>query len=407
MWLLLDYDRVRQGEMISRIEDGGQQALGVDQEEQLVHVDKAQIGLLLIGPGWQIETIDKLRRDGVTCPAVLVVPDITDEAYEWAQEFQCVDVARYPIEVDYLKRWAKPTMGQAKTPQTPKSATSSLEQILRTHAGYRPFEHRNGSRLLHGEQVDSIVPVRGRVITLHSVRGGVGKTVVASLLAQMLSRWNRSVVLVDFDPEGNMLALHRGRSAITTDDWVRMPMQMDERMVKSSLTQIQSVHLLPSGGAKGGVDKQTMQRIVSHLSPYFDVVLLDTATTHPHTDFALELAHQVIYLVTPEWVSLKRQMEGYEAVKAMKTKELVTVVINRIRRRLPEHTRTIRLIEEGRIPSDTVHMPEDKTLYRELISGKPLHGGRDVQDAIDQLGSALRFVPHQVERNHQKRRPLR
>jgi len=391
--------------MISRIEEGGQQALGVDQEEQLVHVDKEQIGLLLIGPGWQIETIDKLRRDGVTCPAVLVVPDITDEAYERAQEFQCVDVARYPIEVDYLKRWAKPTVDHAKAPQTPIAIPSSLEQILRTHAGYKPYDLRNETR--SQAQMDSVVPVRGHVITLHSVRGGVGKTVVASLLAQMLSVWNRSVVLVDFDPEGNMLALYRGRSAITTDDWVRMPVQMDERMVKSSLTQMQGVHLLPSGSAKGGVDKLTMQRIVSHLSPYFDVVLLDTATTHPHTDFALELAHQVVYLMTPEWVSLKRQVEGYEAVKAMKSKELVTVVINRIRSRLPEHTRTIRLIEEGRIPSDTVHMLEDKTLYRELISGKSLHGGRDVQDAVDKLGSALRFVPHQAEPNHQKRRRAR
>ncbi|KPV44800.1 hypothetical protein AN477_05370 [Alicyclobacillus ferrooxydans] len=123
------------------------------------------------------------------------------------------------------------------------------------------------------------------------------------------------------------------------------------------------------------------------------MVLIDTTPSAQGTYTALELAQKIVFVMTPEWVSFKRFIDEYQAVRYQKAPENVTVVINRIRKRVSEHARTLRLLEEADIPSDIVRVPEDRTLYRELIGASALVGGRDVQDGVDHLLSALRFDP--------------
>lgn len=394
MWLVLEYDRVLQAQAVNKLERANISAQGIDREEQLQQIEKTKVSLLLVGKGWQPATIKALREQGLVCPVVHVVSHVDDTAYQSAQELECVDAVSYPVPIDYLRRWSRNDANEEVAATTETEPMDAITEILsannslnrkRTYTGAQPkLDFREG---------EDISKTRGRVVAVHSARGGVGKSVMVATLARHMAERNFSVAVVDLDPKGNILSMHRGQAAVTTDEWARLPAQMDERMVKQSLVQIQGFYLLPSGKTRDGVDVNTLRRIVYHLSQYFDLVLIDTTPSLAGTYTALELAHKVVFVMTPEWVSFKRFMEEYQALEHQKTAPNITVLINRLKKRRHEHVRTMRLTEEAQIKSDIVTIPEDKTLYKELVNAQPLVGSRDVRDGIEHLVSSLRFDP--------------
>ncbi|MCF8567786.1 ParA family protein [Alicyclobacillus tolerans] len=395
MWMLLEYDRVLQNKAIALMERSGLQATGLDHEEQLAQIKYASVELLLIGAGWQGATISHLWEQGVSCPSVYIASELNDESYETARRLGCVDAVSYPLPIDYLKRWA-PIVDVSTVPQKlDEEPLTPLDEVLRSKNVLNKKRTYTRANTVHeSTQVDEISMVgRGRVIAVHSARGGVGKSVLVSMIARQMAQRNYTVAIVDLDPLGNLLAMHRGQAVVTTDEWARLPAQMDERMVKQSLVQMNGFYILPSGKSRDGVDSTTLRRIIYHLAQYFDLVLIDTTPSAQGTYTALELAQKIVFVMTPEWVSFKRFIDEYQAVRYQKAPENVTVVLNRIRKRVSEHARTLRLLEEADIPSDIVRVPEDRTLYRELIGASALVGGRDVQDGLDHLLSALRFDP--------------
>lgn len=395
MWMLLEYDRVLQNKAISAMKRYGIQATAVDHEEQLAQIQYSSVQLLLIGAGWQEATISHLREQGLTCPFVYISDDLTDESYELARILGCVDAVSYPLPIDYLKRWAPAVADSESLHSVAEETLSPLDEILRSkHVLNKKQTYTRAERVRETTEADETsILGRGRVIAVHSARGGVGKSVLVSMIARQMAVRNYAVAVVDLDPKGNLLAMHRGQAAVTTDEWARLPSQMDERMVKQSLVQLNGFYVLPSGKSRDGVDSATLRRMLYHLAQYFDLVLVDTTPSAQGTYTALELAQKIVFVMTPEWVSFKRFIDEYQTVRYQKTAENVTVVMNRIRKRVPEHARTLRLLEEADIPSDIVQVPEDRTLYRELIGAAALVGGRDVRDGVDHLLSALRFDP--------------
>lgn len=395
MWMLLEYDRVLQNKAISVMKRSGIQATGVDHEEQLAQIQYASVQLLLIGAGWQEATISHLREQGLSCPSIYITADLKNESYELARRLGCVDAVSYPLPIDYLKRWA-PIVDDSESPRNvAEEALSPLDEVLRSKNVLNKKQTYTRAHTVHEttEMDETSSFGRGRVIAVHSARGGVGKSVLVSMIARQMAGRNYTVAVVDLDPKGNLLAMHRGQAAVTTDEWSRLPAQMDERMVKQSLVQMNGFYVLPSGKSRDGVDAGTLRRMIHHLAQYFDLVLVDTTPSAQATYTALELAQKIVFVMTPEWVSFKRFIDEYQAARYQKTAENVTVVINRIRKRVSEHARTLRLLEEADIPSDIVRVPEDRTLYRELIGAAALVGGRDVRDGLDHLLSALRLDP--------------
>lgn len=410
MWALLEYDRIKATQSLQLIEQSGIQAQSASGEEELGRIDVTVVDLLLVGAGWQKATIDRLRDQGLDCKVIHVASNVDDSVYATARELRAVDVVQYPLSMEYLRRWA-PVSADAEVAATIEHAElSKLEQIVQRHnSGAHKTTYTRGEVAASIETdvaQDVTTQVRGRVVAVHSARGGVGKSMMISLLARHLSARNFSVAVVDLDPKGNFSAIHRTQAAVTTDDWARLPAQMDERMTKQSLVKVEGFYLLPSGKQRSGVDAPTMRRIFYHLSQFFDVVLVDTTPSLPVTDTAIELANQVVYVMTPEWVSFKRFIDEYEMLRRQKTASYVPVVINRIRKRMSEHLRTLRLIQEANIPSDVVQIPEDKQLYQELLGAAPLNGSREVKDAVEHLLSALRFDP-KLEEARQPRKKWR
>jgi len=407
MWLTLEYDRVLQAQTISRLERVGIVIQGVDREEQLQAIEKSKLDLIIVGAGWQKPTIDSLRSQGMDCPMVLMVQNVGEESFIVARELGCVDAVPFNVPLEYLRHWARVSINDEVAATAELQQTTVMDDILASHQVFNRKRTYTGSINSQSDRAedDTTNKTRGRVVTVHSARGGVGKTIVVSALARHMANRNFSVAVVDTDPKGNILSVHRGQAAVTTDEWSRLPAQMDERMVKQSLVNTQGFYILPSGKQRDGMDLPTLRRAIYHLSQYFDLVLVDTTPSSKATDVALELAHKVVFVISPEWVSAKRFIEEYQAIEHSKSVQNVTVVINRVVKRRAEHIRTMRLFDEAKINANIVTIPEDATLYKELVNAEPLVGGREVRDGIEHLASSLRFDPmvEQVRSENKKK----
>lgn len=392
MLLLMEFDRVKHASAISAAERAGLTLRAVDHEDQLAQVNFSDVELVLVGRGWTTEVLHRLRESGLDCPYLYVTLSAEDNsAYQTAKELGCVDVVAYPLSMDYLKRWIRPkTSEEDQMDESPP--LTPLEAILKRRVPSTSDVINTTTE--SNEPPDDPEPLRrGRVVCIHSARGGVGKSTLTALLARSLSRAGLTVGVIDLDPKGNLLSIHHQSATMTTDDFTRLPAHMDEAAFKESLASVDSWFLLPSGRARDGLDDKTLRQVVYQFSRYFDVTLIDTSPSAPSTYSALGLSDYAVFVMTPEWMAFKRFLEEYELVRHLKTPERVAVAVNRIRRNVSEHRRALRLLDEANIPSDVVHVPEDHRLYRDLITASPLAGSRKVSDAIDHLLGAIRITP--------------
>ena len=394
MLLLLEHDRVKQKAAMAAAKRAGLSLTAIDEEDALRRVDMPSVELLLLGRDWPGDLLTKLREQGLHAPAIYVSTSLADEAVDMAKTLGCVDVVTYPLEMEYLRRWIPPAT-KVEPNTSPAESHSPLEAILarRRAPDGRP---RDLNPLHDTAQDDPDAPLRGRVIVVHSARGGVGKSTVTALMARILAKQGVSVGVIDLDPKGNLQAIHHRQAALTTDDFTRLPAQMDDVTLRESLVSIDGWHLLPSGRMRDGLDPLMLRRLVQPFARAFDVVLIDTSPSSAITYAALDLADRVVFVMTPEWMAFKRFVEEYELVRHVKSPERVVVAVNRIRRHVTEHRRALRLLDEAGVRSVVVHMPEDRRLYRALMSAGPLAGSRPVQDATQHVIEALRLVPERL-----------
>lgn len=393
MLLLFEHDRAKQETARAAAEHAGLTLQAVDQEDALQQVNLTAVQLLLIGQGFSKDLLSRLRAQGVSAPAIYVSSSHEDGAHRVAKSMGCVDVVRYPLEMEYLRRWIPVVVIETEMKASPTELVSPMDAIL---ARRRPPKETKRETEPPTSLDDPDALLRGRVIVVHSARGGVGKSTVTALMARTLAKQGVSVGVIDLDPKGNLQAIHHRQAALTTDDFTRLPAQMDDATLRESLVPIDGWHLLPSGRMRDGLDPMTLRRWVHPFARAFEVVLIDTSPSSAITYAALELADRVVFVMTPEWMAFKRFVEEYELVRHLKSPERVVVAVNRIRRHVTEHRRALRLLDEAGIRSVVVHMPEDRRLYRALMSAGPLAGSRPVQDAIQHLMEALRLVPKRV-----------
>ncbi|WDL96746.1 ParA family protein [Alicyclobacillus sp. ALC3] len=389
MLLLLETDRVQQAAARAAAEHAGLELRAVDHEDQFAQVDLTKVALVLARHDWPAQVLEQLRASGLDCPFIYVASETEDDtAYQIAKERGCVDVVAYPLPMEYLKRWIRePDPEQASVEST--LPMTPLEAILKRHRPPNPERTRDN---LIEPSNDPEPLLRGRVICIHSARGGVGKSTLTALLARSLSKRGLTVGVIDLDPKGNLLSIQHQSSGLTTDDFTRLPAQMDETAFKESLCAVDGWYLLPSGRARDGLDDQTLGQVVAQFSRYFDVTLIDTSPSAAATYTALEFADRVVFVMTPEWMAFARFMEEYELVRHLKTPERVVVAVNRVRKNVSEHRRAIRLLDEAHILSDRVYIPEDHKLYRDLMTASPLAGSRKISDAMEHLQGALRVL---------------
>jgi pilus assembly protein CpaE len=153
----------------------------------------------------------------------------------------------------------------------------------------------------------------GSIITVFGVKGGVGKTTLATNLAVALAQeTSASVALVDLDvPFGDvalMLDIQPEQDILDALD--ESVLEDMERLQKILVRAPQGIHVLSAPlvpDDAGGLDSRRVGRLLSRLASLYNFVLVDTPVGITElTAAALDAAELALLMTTPEVAALRR-----------------------------------------------------------------------------------------------------
>jgi pilus assembly protein CpaE len=197
-------------------------------------------------------------------------------------------------------------------PASPEAIAFAIRRAGR--AVQRPASHSN----------------QGRIVTVCSAKGGVGKTVLATNLAVSLARSGGTTLLVDLDLRFGDVAIMFGVTPVKTlADLAESPGDLDlEKLVGYTSVLDAGLHVLaaPARPEQGDrVDEALVRRVLEVARAAYDVIVLDTGGTfEPATLAALENGDEVVCVVGADLPGLKN------TVATLRTFELLGITMSRI-----------------------------------------------------------------------------
>jgi pilus assembly protein CpaE len=244
---------------------------------------------------------------------------------------------------------------------------------------------------------------RGKVITVSSMKGGSGKTVVATNLAVTLAQRSPGpVVLVDADLQfGDVSVMLRLGTPHTIVDAVTAAGQLDADFLRSLLVRHDRSGLLvlpaplePSFAERvAGAD---MLRIIEVLQSFCSYVVVDTAAQLNDVVLAvLEASDDIVVVAGMEIPNIKNTKLGVQTLRMLgmpesKLRLLVNRANSKVDLNVGEVERTVGLKAEAHIPSD-IAVPQAINRGVPVVLDAPRS---DVTRAFEQLANLfLRTAP--------------
>ncbi len=174
----------------------------------------------------------------------------------------------------------------------------------------------------------------GKVITVTSGKGGVGKTTTTANLGVALARMGKKVVMIDADIGLRNLDIVMGlENRIVYDlvDVVEKRCRLNQAMIKHK--QFPNLYLIPAAQTrdKTAVSPQDMVNITNELRPEFDFILIDSpAGIERGYRNAIEPADEVLIVTNPE-VSAVRDADRIVGLLQSSAKAQPKLIINRLK----------------------------------------------------------------------------
>lgn len=174
----------------------------------------------------------------------------------------------------------------------------------------------------------------GKVITITSGKGGVGKTTSSANLSAALALMGKKTVAVDTDIGLRNLDVVMGLENRVVHDVVNVvegTCTVEQALIKHK--RIPKLYLLPASQSrnKNAVNPDDMKKLCQQLKNKFDFILIDSPAGIEHGfQNAVAAADEVIVVTTPE-VSSVRDADRVVGLLEAASKEHMHLVINRLR----------------------------------------------------------------------------
>lgn len=294
------------------------------------------VDLLVVGPGVDFDdalvSVREIRDEGSRIGVVLAPPEVTRELLHAALRAGVDDVV--------------------SSGALPAEATTVLEEVL-----------SRARRRLGTSEESGATQQKGHVVTVLSMKGGVGKTVVASNVAVALAGLDRSVALVDLDLQfgdvGIMLGLEPVQTIVGA---VQSGDRLDAEMLRGFMVEHSSgVHALLAPTLPEDAEIVTasrIDRIIGLLVTMFDYVIIDTPPSLDEAVLtALDRSDRVVVVTMMDVASVKNSRVSLQKLRQLGYNgTLVDIMLNRadskVFLKVEEVEHAIGMPIKYRLPSD-------------------------------------------------------
>lgn len=299
------------------------------------HLREGSAQLLVVGPtvphDEALDCVRTLRDDGVSVGIVLCPTEITQSLLHAA-----------------LRAGADDVVAAAAPPSEMGEVFGEVLRRTRTRAGAE----------------EQVAPApSGRVVTVLSMKGGVGKTVVSSNLAVAIAGLGKSVALVDLDLQfgdvGIVLGLEPTQTIVGA---VQSGERLDADMLRGFLvTHSSGVHALLAPTLPEDAEIVTasrIDRILGLLVTMFDYVVIDTPPTLDEAVLtALDRSDRVLVVTMMDVASVKNSRVSLQKLRQLGYNgSLVDIMLNRadskVYLKAEEVEQVIGMPIKYRLPSD-------------------------------------------------------
>lgn len=297
-------------------------------------------------------------------------------------------------EVDYMRR----AMAAGARDYLVKPFDS--DELFRTIQSVVEKEKLKWEAMPSGREIVATrEPGQGRVFTIFSTKGGVGKsTIAANLAVEIRKQTGGRVLLVDLDLQFGDIALLLNVSPKSTIANVAQvaPSQIEadflmDNIVESSYgVSILAAPIKPEYAEV--VTGQVVERVLELARTLFDYVVIDTNPSfQTEVLSALDASDEIILIVAPDFLALKNVTLGLSVMASLNYQpEQVTLVLNR-----SQSVSSIKLadVERGLQRKIDVEVPSDgEVVVSSINRGSPFvitHASSAVAKAIAHLAELL------------------
>jgi pilus assembly protein CpaE len=175
----------------------------------------------------------------------------------------------------------------------------------------------------------------GRVITICSTKGGVGKTLLSVNLAMALSKKNLKVVVLDLDLQfGDVSILFDVKPKRTIYEWIKERSSDPTVSIEPYLVPYEdNIHIFPAPHRPEFAEEITGQHIdtaIEILKQHYDWIVIDTSPFLVDTGLtALEKSDEILLITTMELPTIKNSKLFLDTMESLGLKSRVKLILNR------------------------------------------------------------------------------
>ncbi len=226
-------------------------------------------------------------------------------------------------------------------------------------------------------------PVRGRLLTVFSAKGGVGKTTVATNLAVAMAEAGHKVCLVDLDLAfGDVAITLQMFPENTIADAVGMQSALDADSIGELLTRysdnLQALAAPTTPLAKATISAELITKILAALKQRFDFVVVDTPPAFDDQVLqAFDASDMLLLLLTLDIPALKNIKVSLETLELLNfPREKCHVLLNRADSKVglsvDEVEKTLKTTVMASIPSSR-EVPASVNRGEPIVTSAPRH----------------------------------
>lgn len=241
---------------------------------------------------------------------------------------------------------------------------------------YELEKKRNTGKVTKDTALKEEKPKREKqVIAIQSLKGGVGKSIVAANLAVALQlRDEGPVALVDLDLQGGDMAVMLNLIPRITVADIAQEKEIDFEVLKTALilhpTGISVLSAPQRPEQSETIQGGDIEKIIKLLKEHFQYVIIDTPPYFHETNLAaFDLADKIFVICSPDLPTIKNVRIGLETLENLNLKDKVRLILNRSNQEVGINPRDV---EESLGFKIFAHIPSDgKTVIGAVNRGQP------------------------------------